>query len=76
MKPRIGGTVYIRKDLKNGECGSNSVVSEMLEFKGKYAKIISQDGNDYKIDLDTGRWGWTLEMFGEVDKVTNWRKRI
>lgn len=68
MKYKIGDKVLIRKDLVTDECGSDSVVSEMLKYRGKIATIKRYTDIAYMIDLDGGSWGWTNEMFkGKVD---------
>ena len=49
-----GEKVLIKKNLK----GTTDVVSGMLEYQGKIAEITQIDGNQYKIDLDSGDFYW------------------
>ena len=71
MKSKIGDKVRVRDDLRLGEVCKmengtdyDSVVPEMLKFKGKEVTISAyNDINKYQISEDRGSWNWTDEMF-------------
>lgn len=71
MKYKIGDKVRVRDDLRLGEVCKmengtdyDSVVPEMLKFKGKEVTISAyNDINKYQISEDRGSWNWTDEMF-------------
>lgn len=74
---KVGDTVRIRKDLKEGtidlsgdsryNASDESVVSEMIPYRGKLAIImgISPNNGEYYLDIDDGLWSWTHHMFEE-----------
>ena len=74
MKYKIGDKVRVRDDLHLNEIYKmdsgtdyDSVVSEMLKFKGKEATISTYiDSNKYLISEDGGCWNWTDEMFSDL----------
>lgn len=62
-KYKVGDRVVILEDLNEElECPS-SVVTEMVEYKGKIARITGTFEDVYYIDLDGGEWEWNEEMF-------------
>ena len=71
MKYKIGDKVRVRDDLRLEEVYKmdngtdyDSVVFEMLKFKGKEATISTYtDSNKYLISEDGDCWNWTDEMF-------------
>lgn len=72
MNLKVGDKVRVRKDLRLGSYksrdgfSSNTIVSDMTIHKGKIATITEIKGNDIRIDLDNGKWGWIDTMFEEI----------
>lgn len=67
MIPRVGMKVRIRPDLKAGQCNDfkpQSVIDEMLEFKGMLATVTRVDASnrEFFIDLDGGDCRWNRKM--------------
>ena len=74
MKYDVGDKVKVREDLivrdryrMFDSKFTNSVVRDMLKFKGKIVTIKSVD-DQYRIKEDCGDWGWTDEMFEGLAK--------
>ena len=77
-----GNTIKIRENLKVDRYGVNSVVDDMLQYKGKMATVMDVfdvtrlvKGNEIKskeyiLDIDDGYYSWTLEMFN-IDEEDN-----
>lgn len=66
MKYKVGDKVIIKKDLiEDRSYGGQTVVKPMLHYLGKEATIKSAiSGENYiNIDLDSGHWCWSPEMF-------------
>ena len=69
MKFKVGDKVRVREDLsRERRYGDFWVLKEMEEFLGKEARIISTDNLDeqYMLDIDNERWGWTDEMLEPI----------
>lgn len=65
MSYKVGDKVVVKKDLnEEGYYGDNTVVSEMVRFKGKTVTIdeVTYFGQ-YILKEDNLRWYWTDEMF-------------
>lgn len=75
MKYKIGDKVKVRNDLvmegiyfnENG-LTKDSVVEDMLKFKGKTCTINEYVNGKYILKEDCNRWKWTDEMFEELVK--------
>ena len=68
MKHKEGDKVVVREDLEVGkEYGRNTVVPEMLKFRGKEVTIKREfkEIEEYFIEEDDEEWFWTDEMFKE-----------
>lgn len=65
MKLKVGDTVTVRKDLKTGRYGADSVVPEMLDCKGITTSIKKIHSNG-AIEIIGSSWYWTPEMFEET----------
>lgn len=73
IEPQVGDYVKIREDLKVNYvyCSDyydydDIVVKEMMEYKGKFAKVITKHNGDYGIDIDDLKWNWIDDMFEGV----------
>ena len=68
----VGDRVKIRSDLVAGRYHGNlnSVVSDMLEFRGKTAKIIRINGKLIILDVDNRGWVWSPEMLEKIPQPT------
>lgn len=77
-----GNTIKIRENLKVDRYGVNSVVDDMLQYKGKIATVMDVfdvtrlikgneiESKEYILDIDDGYYSWTLEMFN-IDEEDN-----
>lgn len=65
MKFKVGDKVKIKENLSCKGYGVAYFASPMKKYKGKEAKItyISPDGYACCLDIDSGRWGWSEDMF-------------
>lgn len=69
MKYKVGDRVKIRADLAPYEVmyGADFVVKDMLPFLGCTATLTAcvpeYEGQLFFLDVDTGEWCWTPEMF-------------
>lgn len=54
--------VRVREDLQEGKYGNNTVVDNMLSYRGDYGYISSIDGEYITCDFDRGMWMWNKEM--------------
>lgn len=64
MKLKVGDTVTVRKDLKTGRYGDDTVVPEMLVFAGEEVEVKEVlEGSVY---ITGSIWNWTPEMFEET----------
>ena len=71
MKYKEGDKVRIKTNLvPDKKYGSNTFVSEMLEFTGKDTIVNTVSGNKYylEIDKEKGCWCWTDEMLEPVSE--------
>ena len=59
---KVNDIVRVREDLQEGDCGNNTVVDNMLVYKGDYGYISSIDGEYITCDFDRGMWTWNKEM--------------
>lgn len=59
---KVNDIVRVREDLQEGDCGNNTVVDNMLVYKGDYGYISSIDGEYITCDFDKGMWTWNKEM--------------
>lgn len=62
MNIKVGDTVTIRKDLKEGKYGADSVVDSMLKYCGKSFKVARVRSDGKRFDLEGVPWNWTPEM--------------
>lgn len=62
MNIKAGDFVTIRKDLKEGKYGADSVVDSMLEYCGKSFKVARVRSDGKRFDLEGVPWNWTPEM--------------
>ena len=62
MNIKAGDTVTIRKDLKEGKYGADSVVDSMLKYCGKSFKVARVRSDGKRFDLEGVPWNWTPEM--------------
>lgn len=62
MKFKVGDTVTVRKDLKEGKYGADSVVDSMLKYCGKSFKVARVRSDGKRFDLEGVPWNWTPEM--------------
>ena len=70
---KVGDTVTLRKDFKEGSYGHIYFVREMLEFRGRSFKITDvikkSEGTHYTIN-DGAYWDYSSEMF-----VSSWKEK-
>lgn len=59
---KVNDIVRVKEDLQEGDCGNNTVVDNMLVYKGDYGYISSIDGEYITCDFDRGMWTWNKEM--------------
>lgn len=59
---KVNDIVRVREDLQEGKCGNNTVVDQMLYYKGDYGYISSINDGYITCDFDCGEWTWNEEM--------------
>ncbi|APU00212.1 hypothetical protein EFP29_26 [Enterococcus phage EF-P29] len=65
MKLKVGDKVTVRKDLKTGWYGADTVVPEMLELAGEDVEVKRICESDNTLLIVGSTWYWTPEMFQE-----------
>lgn len=72
----VGQAVVIRPDLKLGAYGTNTVVRDMIQYRGKLAVIAEErfisrgdGGKEFSLKIGSQRipWNWTPEMLIPAD---------
>lgn len=60
---KVNDIVRVREDLQEGVCGNNTVVDQMLSYRGDYGYIVdaTKDGH-ITCDFDSEMWNWNKEM--------------
>lgn len=60
---KVNDIVRVREDLQLGECGNNTVVDQMLSYRGDYGYIVDITEDGYiTCDFDGEKWMWNKEM--------------
>lgn len=60
---KVNDIVRVREDLQEGTCGNNTVVDQMLYYKGDYGYIVDVTENGHiTCDFDSEMWMWNKEM--------------
>lgn len=59
---KVNDIVRVREDLQEGEYGNNSVVDNMLVYRGDYGYISDITDGYITCDFDRGMWSWNEEM--------------
>lgn len=60
---KVNDIVRVREDLQEGTCGNNTVVDQMLYYKGDYGYIVDVTENGHiTCDFDSEMWSWNKEM--------------
>lgn len=59
---KVNDIVRVREDLQEGKCGNNTVVDQMLYYKGDYGYISSINDGYITCDFDCREWTWNEEM--------------
>lgn len=60
---KVNDIVRVREDLQEGACGNNTVVDQMLSYRGDYGYIVDITENGYiTCDFDGEMWMWNKEM--------------
>lgn len=60
---KVNDIVRVREDLQEGTCGNNTVVDQMLYYKGDYGYIVDATDEGYIFcDFDGEMWTWNKEM--------------
>ena len=60
---KVNDIVRVREDLQEGTCGNNTVVDQMLYYKGDYGYIVDVTENGHiTCDFDSEMWNWNKEM--------------
>lgn len=59
---KVNDIVRVREDLQEGACGNNTVVDNMLSYRGDYGYISSMNNGYITCDFDRGMWNWNKEM--------------
>lgn len=60
---KVNDIVRVREDLQVGTCGNNTVVDQMLHYKGDYGYIVYVNANGHiTCDFDSETWSWNKEM--------------
>lgn len=63
MGYRVGDFVTVRHDLKETLYNYVEAVHEMMQYKGRRARIINVDSDgDCKLCIDGGTWYWSHDM--------------
>lgn len=64
---KVNDIVRVREDLQVGTCGNNTVVDQMLYYKGDYGYIVDISENGHiTCDFDGEMWTWNKEMLEVV----------
>lgn len=67
MERQVGDKVKIKEDLKLGEFyGEYEYDNRKDEFKGQITTITEDNGDNYDLDIDAGKWCWTDEMLEDI----------
>lgn len=59
---KVNDIVRVRENLQEGVCGNNTVVDQMLSYRGDYGYISSMNNGYITCDFDRGMWNWNKEM--------------
>lgn len=60
---KVNDIIRVREDLQVGKCGNNTVVDQMLYYKGDYGYIVDATDEGYIFcDFDGEMWTWNKEM--------------
>lgn len=60
---KVNDIVRVREDLQVGTCGNNTVVDQMLNYRGDYGYIVYVNANGHiTCDFDSEIWSWNKEM--------------
>lgn len=60
---KVNDIVRVREDLQEGACGNNTVVDQMLSYRGDYGYIVDITEDGYiTCDFDGEKWMWNKEM--------------
>lgn len=60
---KVNDIVRVREDLQLGTCGNNTVVDQMLNYRGDYGYIVTADEDGHlTCDFDSEIWNWNKEM--------------
>lgn len=60
---KVNDIVRVREDLQEGACGNNTVVDQMLNYRGDYGYIVDVTDKGYiSCDFDGEMWSWNKEM--------------
>lgn len=60
---KVNDIVRVREDLQVGTCGNNTVVDQMLYYRGDYGYIVDSSENGHiTCDFDGEMWTWNKEM--------------
>lgn len=64
MKYKVGDVVKVRSDLDVNKLYKRFyITTNMIEFKGKFVRIVKVFNNYYSIYEDLEKWSWNDEMF-------------
>lgn len=64
---KVNDIVRVKEDLQLGTCGNNTVVDQMLYYKGDYGYIVDVTENGHiTCDFDSEMWSWNKEMLEVV----------
>lgn len=60
---KVNDIVRVREDLQVGVCGNNTVVDQMLNYRGDYGYIVDVTNEKYIFcDFDGEMWTWNKDM--------------
>lgn len=60
---KVNDIVRVRENLQEGVCGNNTVVDQMLNYRGDYGYIVDVTDKGYiSCDFDGEMWSWNKEM--------------
>lgn len=66
---KVNDIVRVREDLQVGTCGNNTVVDQMLHYRGNYGYIVDTTENGHiTCDFDSEIWSWNKEMLELVPR--------
>lgn len=64
---KVNDIVRVREDLQEGTCGNNTVVDQMLNYRGDYGYIVDVTDKGYiSCDFDGEMWSWNKDMLEVV----------